>query len=329
MPLNEDRRTSSDALQEEARIWVRRLASDEVTQWDIQAVKRWQKISPAHQAAFEEAKRQWHQMKPVLGELLQARPKVAAFHDRALRGAVMGRRALLGAAVSTAAVAAIVVVHPPLGLWPAAKEWNADYRTATGEQRNLALADRVSVTLNTQTSIRRHATNEVTTGIDLITGEAAVDLLAGGKFFRVMAGVGRSVAESGRFEVRHLDGKSCVTCLDGVVRVEHPSGMRTLRALQQTVYDAGSISRVTSIEPATAVAWRNGALVFEQTPLSVAIDEINRYRPGRVVLMARAMQDNTVSGRFSIAALDGVLLQIQHSFDLKARSLPGDVLILS
>ncbi len=161
----DNRSASPDALQEEARIWLRRLTSGEVTQWDAQAFKRWQRASPQHQAAFDEAKRQWQLMRPVIGDVLRAEPKVASFHERTLRGPRMGRRAFLGAAVSAGAVAAVAIVHPPLGLWPSADEWRADYRTATGEQRALTLADRVSVTLNTQTSVRRTVTAAEITGM--------------------------------------------------------------------------------------------------------------------------------------------------------------------
>lgn len=291
---------------------------------DIQAFKRWRSLSPAHASAFEEAKRQWHAMKPVLGDLLRTDPKLAGRHERLLRGPNPGRRGMLGAAVGAAAVAGIAVVHPPLGLWPSPAEWSADYRTATGEQRAVVLADSVRVTLNTQTSIRRQPV-----GMDLITGEAAIDLPVGGKPFNVIAGAGRSMAAAGRFEVRYLEGKVCVSCLEGAVRVEHPAGRRELQARQQTIYDALAISGIADIEPVDVSAWRTGELVFKQTPLVQVVAEINRYRRGRVVLLADVKSDSAVSGRFRIAILDEALLQIQQSFDLKARSFPGGLLVLS
>lgn len=221
------------------------------------------------------------------------------------------------------------MVYPPAGLWPSPGEWNADDRTATGEQRTLALAGWVSVTLNTQTRIRRQTTGDETTGIDLLAGEAAVDLPAGNRLFQVVAGAGRSLADSGRFEVRYLNGKVCVSCIEGAVRVEHPAGFRTLRARQQTVYDAAAVSGVASIEPANVSAWRNGELVFTRARLGDVLDEINRYRPGHVVLMNAAVRNKSVSGSFFIASLDGALEQLRHTFGLNARSLPGGIVVLS
>ena len=332
-PASDNRSNPPDVLAQEARVWLRRLTSGDVTEWDAQAFKRWKQASSAHQQAFDEAKRQWQAMGPAIGTLLRSNADAAALHDRSMHvagPAHAGRRMFLRVTAGAAAVAAgVAIVHPPLQLWPSLNEWQADARTATGEQRSLALSEGVNLTLNTQTSVRREMLDGKTSGIDLITGEAAVDLRGGGPAFKVVAGVGRSIASEGQFEVRNLDGKVCVTCVQGAVRVEHPGGAVDLKARQQAVYDGDAIGRVAAVETAGISAWRKGELIFRQTPLEKVIDEINRYRPGRVVLTASAVRQSAVSGRFSIAALDGALLQLQHSFDLDARRLPGGVLVLS
>jgi transmembrane sensor len=324
-----DQIASSDALHQQARAWLRLLASANVTATDAEAFKRWLNTSTAHKAAFNEVKHRWAVMKPATGEYLRTRSGAAAAHERTLRGPYFGRRAFLGAAVGAAAAAGVAVMYPPAGLWPSPAEWGADDRTAVGEQRTLTLAQGASVMLNTQTSIRRRTTDGQTSGIDLLTGEAAIDLPARRERFSVAAGAGRSVAESGRFEVRRLDGKVCVTCIEGSVQVEHPAGVRMLLARQQTVYDAVSVSGIANVEPADVSAWRRGQLVFNQARLVDVVAEINRYRSGRVVLMNDAARDNRVTGRFRIATLDAALSQLENTFDLNARSLPGGLLLLS
>ncbi len=325
--------TSSDALQDEARVWLQTLTSGEVKPWDAEGFKRWLYTSPAHQAAFQEVKQRWDALRPGIGEMLRTNPEAARFHEETVsgitRGAVRGRRAFLGAAVSAAAVAGIAVIHPPGGLWPAPGEWGADYRTVTGEQRQVVLGARAQVTLNTQTSIRQMTSGDQPTGIDLLTGEAAIDLPGVGEPFTVNAGAGRSQARSGRFEVRYLADKACVTCVEGTVRVEHPAGVRTLQAAQQAIYDTRSISTVANVDPNGVSAWRKGDLVFRDTALIDVLEEINRYRRGHVVLMNDAARTRPVSGRFAIASLDSAVAQLQHTFDLHARSLPAGLLILS
>ncbi len=323
------RPSTAEELQQQARVWLRLLTSAEVKEVDAEGFQRWLRASPSHQAAFLEAKRRWEALKPMATEFLRVEPEVATYHQRAMRGPAVSRRAFLGAAVSAAAVAGVAVVHPPGGLWPTPGEWGADDRTVIGEQRAVTLASRVKVTLNTQTSIRRHAAGAEITGFDLLGGEAAIDLPAAGQPFIVIAGAGRSVAESGRFEVRYLAGKVCVSCLEGSVRVEHPAGVRRLQARQQTIYGAASVGSIASIEPDTVSAWRQGALVFNEVRLSEVVDEINRYRSGQVVLMKSSAQNYRVSGRFLIASLDSALSQIQGMFDLTGRSLPAGLYILS
>ncbi|MDC8757656.1 FecR family protein [Janthinobacterium fluminis] len=317
------------ALAAQAWDWLRLLNSGDAVAEDADRFRGWVRSSPAHRTAYNEARRRWDGFRQPAGALLRSDPAVAAFfRPRAQRLPAPGRRAFLGGAVA-AAVAGAAVLRPPLGLWPAPAEWGADERTATGEQRALALAGGVTVTLNTRTSVRRQTAGDATVGLELISGEAAVDVRGAAQVFAVVAGAGRSVAGFGQFEVRHLDGRVCVTCLDGSVRVEHPAGVRALRARQQTVYDAHAVGEVSGVDAAAVPAWRSGVLVFNETRLADALDEINRYRPGRVVLMNQAARGQAVSGRFAIAALDLALAQLQHVVGLRARTLPGGLTILS
>ncbi|AJC23531.2 FecR family protein [Pandoraea pulmonicola] len=318
-----------DPLRQDAHAWLVRLTSGKATQDDARAFERWRATSPRHRQAFELARDQWRLLGPAAGQLLHARVEVADYHRRTMRPSSMGRRVFLGTALGAVAATGVALIHPPFGMWTPAGEWRADYRTGVGEQRTVMLGDRVSVVMNTRTSVRRVADGRQTVGLDLLGGEAAVDVSAAGRTFGVLAGAGRSMADDGRFEVRYLDGKACVTCLRGRVRVEHPAGVQTLAAGQQTIYDERTVSSVRSVDATDVSAWRHGELVFKRATLAAVIDEINRYRPGRVVLMAQTLQDKTLTARFRLDALDVALVQIQRSFDLTARPLPGGVLVLT
>lgn len=309
----------------EAQAWLRRLSSGAATQHDVEGFRRWRDGNPLHQPALAQARRLWQALDPAIGGMpaeVQRAPILSA-------RPVAARRAFLGAAVGAAGAAGVAVVSPPLGLWPSLGEWNVDYRTATGEQRAVQVAEGVDLMLNTQTSVQRRSVEGRVVGIDLIAGEAAVDLVAGPQPFGIVAGAARSEAQAGRFEVRYLAGRGCVTCLEGRVRVTHAKGTRDLQAGEQVLYDAASLGPVAAVATREASAWRSGVLVFRQTPLAHVIEEINRYRPGRVVLLAQRLAGREVSGRFAIASLDTVLVQIQRSYDLEARALPGGVLLLS
>jgi transmembrane sensor len=320
---------SPDELARLAWDWLRLLSSRNVSEDDLQNFRRWVQGSAAHQSAYNEAKAHWDILRPSTGALLRANPGMVAAYERKQRTRQINRRTFLGAAVATAAVAGVTVVYPPLGLWPSASEWDADYRTDAGEQRTLALAPQADVTLNTRTSIRRQMAGEQTAGLELLAGEAAVDLKGHGNPFVVVAGAGRSVAQTGQFEVRYLENKVCVTCIQGAVRIEHPAGTRVLQARQQAVYDVRTVSNIAEIDPADISAWRKGVLVFKEASLTDVVAEINRYRSGRVLLMRDDLRGKRVTGHFEIASLDRALTQLQYMFDLRARALVGGVLILS
>lgn len=331
-PHVEEPADGGDALRSQARVWLRLLTSKDVKAYDIEGFQRWLQASAAHKEAFREARKRWDALAPASRAYLQSHPGATEALQRGRQAARPDRRAFIGVAVSAAAVAGVAgmaVDFPAARLWRAPAEWGADDRTVTGEQRTLVLADRVQIVLNTQTSIRRGAGGDHATSLHLLTGEAAIDLPAGGAFFAVTAGAGRSSADAGHFEVRNLGGKVCVTCVAGAVRVDHPAGTRMLKARQQAVYDAHALSGLANVDPASMSAWRRGELVFDEARLSDVIAEINRYRSGRVVLMRRSAQDSRISGRFLIASLDSVFAQLQQMFELRIRTLPGGLVLLS
>ncbi|ARP95265.1 FecR family protein [Bordetella genomosp. 13] len=319
-----------DAIERDAHAWMRRVAAGQMTHADGAALKRWCLADPAHARAFAEARRRWTQLGEA-AELASARlPAERSAHARAAVPSP-GRRWFVGGALGAAAAgAAVAAVHPPLQLWPSAAEWSADYRTGAGERRRVALDDAVSVELNTRTSVALRAPEPgLAGGIELIAGEAAIDLGRVSRGFAVVAGAGRSIAQNGSFEVRMVAGGVCVRCLSGQVRVEHAAGQTVLQAQQQLTYDASGAGREQSFDPAVASAWREGFVRFVDTPLGEVIDELNRYRSGRIVLLDSALAQRPVTGRFRIDALDVAVAQIRESLGLQARSLPGGVLLLA
>jgi len=310
------------ALRREADAWVRRLTSGEATVADAQALKSWCEASDAHALAFAEARRLWKDFGPA-GEAVRRRqaPEV----QRAPR---MGRRLFLGGAVATAAGAAVAVVGP-VGLWSAFPSLAADFRTAVGEQRQLALAPGVTVDLNTRTSVALRRDAGMLQGIDLLDGEVAVDnSRSATQPFVVAAGEGHAIARQASFEVRNLGARVCVSCLSGNVRVEVGSRGVLLQARQQVSYDKDVLGAAMPVDAATASAWRSGVLVFRDTPLSDVVAEINRYRAGHVVVVNSKVAHSRLNGRFRINQLEAVFAQIREVLGANVTRLPGGIVLL-
>ncbi|CAB3960109.1 hypothetical protein LMG7053_06159 [Achromobacter ruhlandii] len=225
-----------------------------------------------------------------------------------------------------AACGAWLAFKPPLGLWPAVDELTADVRSGTGEQRRVALAGDASVQLNTQTRINLSRSGSAQQ-IDLLAGE--VELLTAGQPVSLTAGAGRVSTASGCVNVRYTDGQVRVTCLEGSARVSLRQDAMELTAAQQVVLGAGGASGPRRVDPEQVTAWRRGVLQFNNVPLAQVVDEINRYRPGRIVLVSDRLAGSLVQARFSLDQLADAALLIRDAYGAQVTSLPGGIVLLS
>jgi transmembrane sensor len=317
-----------DKLQGEACEWIVRYMSGRMTPADLAAMQAWYCRSEAHASAYAEARRLWKELGPIAA----AREQALAREQRVARVSTalsvpVGRRIVLGGAI--AASAAYVVARPPLGLWPSYAEWSADYRTGTGEQRQVTLAQSVSLDLNTRTSIAIRSQAADAAHVEVIAGEAVIATRAGAMSLTVLAGSGRVVSTRAEFDLRCDDGRVAVTCLRGDVTVKRSDASTLLHANQQVSYSDREIGAVATVDPEIVTAWRKGLLIFEAAPLADVIAEINRYRPGRIVLLNDDLGRRRLTARLKTAETDVIVDQIERIFAAKVRRLPGGIVLLS
>jgi transmembrane sensor len=318
-----------DVLLDEALDWVVRLKTGAPTRADLDELQRWRAQSLAHEEAFKAAARIFRNAGIAAQELADQPVAIdAALAAQRSSPKILARRAFLGGAVAAAA-AGYLVVRPPLGLWPSLEELSADYRTGKGEQRKVAVAPDVSVELNTQTSIAlRSASNE--TQIELISGEASVNAAQSlSKSFVMLAANGRITAIQANFNARCLDGIVSVTCLDGAVDVEQGRDTVRLHKAEQVSYSPAGIETSVSVDPQQVTAWRAGLLFFRDKTLASVVDEVNRYRSGKIIIINPDLKRRVVNGTFQISKLGDFVAQVQQLFGAEARSLPGGVVLLS
>lgn len=323
-------------LEPEARAWLLRLRSGEATADDVDAFRRWCAQRPEHAKAARMLSRSWNTMDTALANVLaedaQAGRKLAT-----PKQARTGRRAFVGAAL--AAGASWLALRPPLQLWPSVVDLAADYRTGTGEQRQVALSDRVLIEMNTQTRINlANAQSGQTSAheIQLLAGEAEIIARAPSarpprpvRPIAVVAGQGRLRALVAQFNVRRTGDQVCVTCVSGEVALEHRGRQLTLSATQQIVYDENGLRPAAQVNPVAATAWREGVLIFDDVPLAEVIDEINRYRPGKLILRNPDLGSHLMQARLSIHDLDAAVEMIRVLSGAHLTKLPGNIVLVS
>ncbi|MGY3617889.1 FecR family protein [Bradyrhizobium sp. USDA 10063] len=315
------------SIDEEAYEWVMRFAEGRADRADLAALKLWVARSPAHGEAFRRISRTWKSLGPVGKDLAVDAVAGGTLRTAASARAGVGRRAFLGGALAASAVgAAILAVRPPLGLWPSWSEFAADYRTAIGEQREITLADRATIDLNTRTSLSLRADG---TEAEIIAGEVMISTKPDTTDpFTIVAADGRIAAAAARFNVRVDDHVACVTCVTGNVRVERGMSALSLSPGQQIAYSSERIGQIVTVDPATVSAWRDGIVIFQSTPIGEVIAEVNRYRPGRIILTNKDLGRRLFNARLRIENIGRVVSLIEEVFGAHATALPGGILLL-
>jgi transmembrane sensor len=315
-------------LRAEALVWLRRLNSGEATDADVAELGKWRARTPAHAHAFAEAALLWN----VLGEAAQRAQDNYPGRAAALpvRKARLARRAFLaGGTALAAAVTGACVIRPPFGLWPSFSEFAADYRTRTGERQRIEIATRVSVEINTRTSIDLRPAADGAAQIELLAGETAIAKRDDGlRELVVIAGAGQAAATQASFNMRK-DGQSVsVTCIDGNVQVRYPAGTAAIHDGQQIIYGERGLGDVVAIDPEVITAWQRGLLIFRRVSLAHVIEEVNRYRPGRIVLLDAKLGERQVVANFRLDRIDDAIDFMSKAMNIRTRSLPGGIVLV-
>lgn len=311
-----------EQLEEEAVAWVVRLTSGDVTESDRRAVQVWRYLSPVHDRAFQKVERLWVGVEPLRNHLLAAEEwatpgsttssvlstersmkRKGGRHPWVQWGAIA---ASIGTIAITLALTSDVL---PL-LW-------ADARTGTGEQLTVPLNDGSRVFLNTQAAVSVHYSTGIRR-VDLLAGEAAFLVAKDpARPFVVHTQDGQVRAVGTEFLVHKTSEAVVVTVTEGVVDVSapgaHVSSPTRVSAGQRVRYSSSGVSQVEPVDLHAVTAWQRGKLIFEATSLTTVVEEINRYRLGRVVLLSDTLADHRVSGVFDLDRLDTAVTTIEQT----------------
>lgn len=198
----------------------------------------------------------------------------------------------------------------------------ADYRSATGEVREVLLPDGTHVWLNTASAFDEDYTS-ARRRLYLRTGEILVDT-AGDlrRPFFVDTPQGRLRALGTRFVVRLGDKETFLAVYEGAVEVRPTAGKRTvIRAGEQTRFTTGGAG-VVEMADATRDAWSRGVLIANDMPLGHLAEELRRYRRGYLGV-ADEVADLRVFGSFPLRDTDGALDMLVTALPVRIkRTLP-------
>ncbi len=302
--------TESEHLLEQACAWLSKLHSGEFSPVQQQQLTAWRSADPAHDRAWRQAQTLWQGMEGLRGRTKPGSEALLQEHYRKppLEHAAQPRyrRRLLSLAVACSAILAMTVCYPPSLM-------QADYSTGKGEQRSVTLADGSRVTLNTASALAIHFDDSVRR-VELLQGEAFFEVAKREHQPFVVTAEGSSVRAVGTaFNVQLRPSQTKVELVEGIVEIEDGQHRERLHAGQTALIGADNIAIPTANPSANMALWRDGYLQFDGLPLREAVAQINRYRPGRVLLLNDALADKRVSGLFRLDALNQALASLKSA----------------
>lgn len=321
-PGPEDER--QDEVTGAARDWVLRLASGDLGEEDLLRFRQWLTAAASHRAAFEAERRFWSRLGAMRPE--PARP---GRHGWAAPRRGWRFRRVLAGALAAACLAAVLLLGTGILRLP-----EGDYRTAEGGQRSVTLPDGSVARLNTDTAIALdYAAGE--RRVRLLRGEALFEVVADrGRPFRVAAAKGVTEAIGTAFVVRIGPEATTVTVTEGTVGVTAPAGATpggaTVRVAQgqRTSYRDGEAPLPVAPADGAAALWRQGIIRIDDLPLDEALAELDRYRPGRILLLGSGAAYRSVSGAFDVGDVDGAIAGLAATHGLRVTMITPYLVIL-
>jgi transmembrane sensor len=107
----------------------------------------------------------------------------------------------------------------------------------------------------------------------------------------------------------------------------HPESVKLSKNQKVSVSSAG-ISAVNATSAEQALDWTRGVLVFDQTPLAEALEELNRYL--KVPAQADpSVREQALSGTFELSDPDNTLAAIAAALDLQQDHSDPNLTLLS
>lgn len=294
---------------EQAADWLMQLHAGDASAQQRRDCERWRLSSPEHARA-------WSRAEKLLGKLGGLPPELAMpALDRSRSPA---RRAAM------LKLAALLATVPGAWLLLENSGWRHDYRTATGERREIVLADGSRISLNTATilDVRFDAQQRL---LLLRGGEMLVETSPDpqGRPFIVQTAQGRLQALGTVFSVRQEAGRTQLAVQASRVRVTPWAGgaARIVDAGQQVVFTQAAIGQLEMLD-AGALAWRRGMLLADDMQLADFAQELARYRPG-VIHCEPRVAGVRISGAFPIADTDAALVMLVSTYPVLARTRLG------
>jgi transmembrane sensor len=306
-------RTDPDQAEilDEAIGWSMALREDELLPEERHAFDEWLDADVRHRQV-------WYRLQESLGPLhaMRNRPVSGEQLVSSLRKVRTSRRDFLvrnaiGVASTAMVIGAVDRFVPLAGM-------GADYRTFTGQRRQLRLPDGSRLALNAR-SRANLAFDDASRGLLLGQGTACVDVAswgAGVAPFGLSAGPARLAAAAGRIMMSELEGEVRAISISAEASlVVDGAAPERMRPGEGYAIANGAIRPLPASETMDAASWIGGSLTLHDRLLSDLVAALRPYRAG-VLSVSERVAKLRVSGVFDLDNLDATLGMLTRLFPI-------------
>ena len=313
-----------------ARHWIARIDAGPLGADEREELNSWLALDPAHAALLDTHALLWSAASKA------AFPKAVPAHKASLPVAASTWRWALPA-TALACVVAVAGLSAGFPAWLGEHAAEQRFSTALGEHRAVPLADGSNVLLDTASTV----------DVAYVPHARRVRLDHGQGYFSVAKDrtrpfeviVGDTIvrAVGTRFTVRRLENNQVeVVVFEGVVELVQAQGLQRILhpakwfdnsspvrlGVGEMATERGERLVVKSLEEpqlAHRLAWQQNRIVFENTPLGEAIEQVNRYSATPLILTDPALLDMRVTGSFSTLDMQVFVRSLELGFGLKIK----------
>ena len=326
-PDHQERQTPSRAETVDTRAADWMLAKRLAETWsekDQEALEAWLAESTANLLAYWRLDAAWGR----------------AHRLKALRSPMQGPRPTSGSrskpyAVRLAAGLAISAVVGAVLLGQLRGSDSKSYATPVGGHLMIALADGSKIELNTDTVLSlSDSTNRRLATLD--KGEAYFQIKHDAAHpFVLSVGTHRVTDLGTAFLVRDDEAHVRVALIEGRARFEStntsvPAQLTDLTPGDVVVAtsDSMTVSKKTTAELKSNLGWRRGVLVFDNTTLADAANELNRYNREKITILDPSVARLTIGGTFPESDVSALVNTAKQVFGLNVQRR-GDGIVIS
>ncbi len=334
-----------------AAAWLARRDSGSWRECDQSQLDAWLRESNAHRVAWLRLASAWEQADRLkalgagvpAGRVPQPGQWTLSPHFDARRSFTRERarghsgRRWSAFAIAVSAIFLLTLAAGSLLLWQRAEPpvQPVVYRTGVGDSTTIRLADGSEATLSSDTGIAV-ALSRRERDIDLRNGEAFFEVQKDkSRPFVVHVDGRRVIAVGTRFAVRRDGDGLRVVVTHGLVRLESDADADAAATLlpagsvAQLSGDALEVRRVPIDEARELLSWRDGFVVFHDTPLAAAAAEFNRYNTRKLVIGDPAIAGLKVGGQFRWSNQEAFVRLIEQVFPVRSEARGSDMVLLA